>query len=493
MTPDSKITGQPLLLHGNKVNGVVQDALIIAANPYALNDTPSVTTVYFLDPATLGILARIDLSVPGYCTSPNNDENKPWDGCYGVHSTPVIDKAANILYFVDARRNNSNGSEFALLAYDINSMTQLASAVISGTCSSGQSFSGPYDQSQTTLLQRQRPALLLDHGHIYVAFGSGNDENAAYNGWVFAYNTYAGQQVLTLAGNPYCTSRSTVGFDAWGRGGIWQMGAGISADNEGNVYAATGNGRINNPSQDDGQSYVKIAGVPWTGTLQAKFQNPDPNNFLVANELEGSSGPIVLPGVGRVERILGASKMGLLTLMDASTMLPVQGPFRGAWNHYGPILGNPDASLTEQDAISCVSPTGCNASGLPSFNGQQNCCPQNCTCSSRMVKNLKRFENARFPVSLLAWYRKLIATKVRRIEVSQVLGSVPELMRKPSGWWCGWRRKIPGRAMTGSWAPWPTWVSGSRIRRWAIFSAAMIFHRLPSGSRRPAGRPAEIL
>src|SRR5437016_1855391 len=26
---------------------------------------------------------------------------------------------------------------------------------------------------------------------------------------------------------------------------------------------------------------------------------------------------------------------------------------------------------------------------------------------------------------------------------------VPELTRKPSGWWCRWRRKIPGGAMTG--------------------------------------------
>jgi hypothetical protein len=160
------------------------------------------------------------------------------------------------------------------------------------------------------------------------------------------------------------------------------MGAGISADNEGDVYAATGDGRINDPSNDDGQSYVKIVGVPWTGALKAKFQHPDPNNFLVANELEGSSGPIVLPGINGVERILGATKMGLLTIMDASTMLPVQGPFRGAWNHYGPILGNPDALLIEQDAISCVSSNGCNASGIPSFNGQQNCCPQNCTCPS---------------------------------------------------------------------------------------------------------------
>src|SRR5271167_1069775 len=47
--------------------------------------------------------------------------------------------------------------------------------------------------------------------------------------------------------------------------------------------------------------------------------------------------------------------------------------------------------------------------------------------------------------------------------------------------------------MTGSWAPWPTWVSDSRIRRWAIFFAAMIFHRLPSGSRRRVGRTLSVL
>ena len=28
-------------------------------------------------------------------------------------------------------------------------------------------------------------------------------------------------------------------------------------------------------------------------------------------------------------------------------------------------------------------------------------------------------------------------------------GVVPKLTRKPSGWWCGWRRKIPGGANFG--------------------------------------------
>ena len=54
-------------------------------------------------------------------------------------------------------------------------------------------------------------------------------------------------------------------------------------------------------------------------------------------------------------------------------------------------------------------------------------------------------------------------------------------------------RKILGGAMTKSWVPWPTWVSNSRIRRWAIFSAAMIFHRLPNGSRQRAGKTLSVL
>ncbi len=409
-----KVTGQPLVLHGNRVNGVVQDALIFAANPTAPTGTPSVPSIYFLNPATLGTIFQINLPGPGYCTANN------WDGCYGVLSTPVIDQAANILYIVDARkalmplgagkgaarwRNNSNEAgaglaarseegkgaasrsksinpsnllEYALLVYDINSMTQVASAVISGTCSSGESFSAALSSGQ--LLQRQRPALLLDHGHVYVAFGSGNNEVIAYNGWIFAYNAYNGQPVLTSAGSgrPYCASRTAVS-NPWGRGGIWQLGAGISADSAGNVYAATGNGRIDNSSQDDSQSYVKIAGATWTGALQGKYLHPDSNNFLAPNELEGSSGPIVLPGPNQTQEILGATKIGLFTVMDASTMAAVQGPFRAAWHQYGPILGDPDPSLIEPDAISCMSPTGCNANGFPSFQGSQNCCLSGCT------------------------------------------------------------------------------------------------------------------
>jgi hypothetical protein len=68
-------------------------------------------------------------------------------------------------------------------------------------------------------------------------------------------------------------------------------------------------------------------------------------------------------------------------------------------------------------------------------------------------KALEELSAAAKPDTLLAWYRKLIANKFdgSKFRKSRV---VPELARKPS-WWCGWRRKIPGGAMTGSWVPWP--------------------------------------
>src|SRR5262245_53489139 len=72
-------------------------------------------------------------------------------------------------------------------------------------------------------------------------------------------------------------------------------------------------------------------------------------------------------------------------------------------------------------------------------------------------------------------------------------GVVPESTKKLSGGWCEWRRRIPGGAMTGSWAPWPTWVFSCRIKRWPIFSAGMIFRRFPGGSRPPVGKILSVL
>ena len=45
------------------------------------------------------------------------------------------------------------------------------------------------------------------------------------------------------------------------------------------------------------------------------------------------------------------------------------------------------------------------------------------------------------PDTLLAWYRKLIAGKFEGSKFRKFWGR-PRVDQEPSGWWCGWRRKI---------------------------------------------------
>ena len=81
------------------------------------------------------------------------------------------------------------------------------------------------------------------------------------------------------------------------------------------------------------------------------------------------------------------------------------------------------------------------------------------------------------PDTLLAWYRKLIANKFDGSKFRKSSGR-PRVDEETE-------RLVVRMAKEN-----PT---GSRIRRWAIFSAARIFHRLPSGSRRRVGKTLSVL
>ncbi len=391
----SQVTAQPLYVHNQNINGTVQDAVIVATNGTASTNA----LVLVFNPVTQQNIISLTLAVP-----PCQTNAIPHTVCNGVLSTPVIDPTTNILYLVDGD-NTTGVPQFNLLAYNLQTMTRVASAVIgvapTNTCvnsTTAETFN-PHDTSNV-IQQMQRPALLLDHGHIYIAFGSANRENASatYNGWIFAYGALQsgageGGATLTSLGNPYCVSRSAPA-NANGRGGIWQLGAGPSADSAGNIYVATGNGQIGTGAQpapdttkDDGQSFVQIAGATWTGALKNKqFIAADYNSFLAPNEIEGSTGPIVLPGPSGAQRVLGSSKMGLFVSMNPATMATVQS-FRAGIDQYGPSLGDP--GVLQLGEVSCQQANACNARGLPVFDagGTEVCCPSGCT-GSAVCQNL---------------------------------------------------------------------------------------------------------
>jgi hypothetical protein len=88
-----------------------------------------------------------------------------------------------------------------------------------------------------SVLQNQRPALLLSHGKIYVAFASYGDFGD-YHGWVLGFDA-ATLQPMPQKANLTPNTRA---------GGIWQAGQGPAADAEGNIYVVSGNGLFNERS-----------------------------------------------------------------------------------------------------------------------------------------------------------------------------------------------------------------------------------------------------
>ena len=134
---------------------------------------------------------------------------------------------------------------------------------------------------------RQRVALLLENGQVYVTFSSFCDDGA-YHGWIlgYSYSTTAFTHASTLDDTPN-------GSD----GGIWSgSGGGIAGDPSGNVYYISGNGTFdaNTGGPDYGDSFVRL-----NGSLQPQDYFTPYNQLLPVSKATwtfGASGrPLVTP------------------------------------------------------------------------------------------------------------------------------------------------------------------------------------------------------
>ena len=105
--------------------------------------------------------------------------------------------------------------------------------------------------AMNTLLQNQRPGLLLLNGVIYIAWGSHNDQNP-FHGWVVGINETS-LQIVTV----FNTTANA------GGGGIWQGGSGPAADDDGNIFAATSNGTLD----------ANLGGIDYGGQFPATQHN----------------------------------------------------------------------------------------------------------------------------------------------------------------------------------------------------------------------------
>jgi regulation of enolase protein 1 (concanavalin A-like superfamily) len=157
-------------------------------------------------------------------------------------------------------------------------------------------------------LEHNRVGLTLAGGVVYLAFASHCDFGN-YHGWILGYDAHTLAQVANLNLTPN-------GKQA----GIWQSGGGLSVDEDGDLYAVTGNGTfdgIGATPQSFGDSVVKLHPSA-AGLSIIDWFTPYNQDYLQQNDLDlGTDAPVLLPGT---HRVIAGSKQGIFYLLDRAQL-----------------------------------------------------------------------------------------------------------------------------------------------------------------------------
>lgn len=211
----------------------------------------------------------------------------------GITSTPVIDSATNTLFLV------SYTIERNLFTYKLHALDLATGHEKAG---SPHRISTPGFNNN---LERQRAGLLLANGRIYLAFASFCD-HMPYHGWILSYSYNGSSFRLRNAYNDTPTGRE---------GGIWSGGSAIAADQQGSIYAITGNGTfdLSQGGPNAGDSFLKFN----PNLRVIDYFTPYNQSCLNAKDQDlGSGGPLLTPG----DWLIGGGKEGRVYVIDTHEM-----------------------------------------------------------------------------------------------------------------------------------------------------------------------------
>jgi fibronectin type 3 domain-containing protein len=272
----------------------------------------------------------------------------------GITSTPVIDPTTNTLYtcvYTKEVRGGANHYVYRFHALDLSSGQEQFGGplLVADTIFDGLNYtfvSGPAVHGTgvgnvggtltlNTFRQLQRPALTLDNGTVYVAFGSHNDQEPAH-GWILGFNHADTHNQLQLAAAFNVTPNGDLGT-------IWQSGGKLAVDQSGFLYAMIGNGTFDTTldangfpvNGDYGDTFVKLAvdssSSPtnqnkngW-GLKVVDYFAPHNVQTLTSTDLDiGSGAPLLLPdsagSPAHPHLLVGGGKAGTLYLIDRDNM-----------------------------------------------------------------------------------------------------------------------------------------------------------------------------
>jgi hypothetical protein len=234
------------------------------------------------------------------------DEAALDDPSNGILGTPAIDRVNNLVYVVAWNSDQM----YRIYALDLRS-GEIAKGPVVIEGSVGPSSFVQHDKDGKQL-RKQRAALLLDHGFLYIAFGGDNSGGIA--GWLFVYD--AANLQLRTVWSPEPGGKS---------GGIWMSGNGPVADETGAIYIQTGNGDYDPKENQYGNSLLKLKLEENMVKVVGAF-TPCNQSYLNHEDLDfGSAGPLLLPG----NLIVSGGKFGNLYLMNRDHLA---GYVPGGWH-----------------------------------------------------------------------------------------------------------------------------------------------------------------
>lgn len=348
---DGQIVAQPLFVSGLKVEGKGSSDAVIVSTMH--------NTIYAYDPDKKPTLAQSQdaLLWSQWLGEPQTEDSSfdSWNTNfpeYGILSTPVIDEAHTTMYVVSWHKNN--GGEYRLHAIDLNKAPFAGPGfppvdyrdkvkpvpVIAASIPKPGGGQLKLDASQ----QKQRPALLLEAGVLYIGFATNHEADKNLHGWLLAYDAATLQRKAIWNPTP----------SGW-NGGLWQAGSGPAADSGGNVYVMTGNGFFdaNTGGTNYGDSFVKLKLEGDTLSVKDYF-TPCNQKILDRNcgggaeacDLDlGSAGPLIVPGVATGKTlVIGGGKDGNIYVLDSARL-----------GHFAaPAGGEPKMNCSNPNAIQAI-------------------------------------------------------------------------------------------------------------------------------------------
>ena len=236
----------------------------------------------------------------------------------GIMGTPVISGPTGTMYVVAKTKEVSGTTTsyvFRLHALDITTGLE----TLGGPVVISASIIAPNGNTVTFQPQRlmQRPGLLLQNDVLYLGFGSNGCDFSA-QGWLFAYDSGIASGLLQQL-----AVFNTAPDQSYGAS-IWQGGAGLAGDGNGNVFFATANGTFDfsTGGPDLGDTVLRMSYSGGQMSVDDYFTPFDQGN-LAAKDLDlGSGGPVLLPPqAGPYPNLLvEAGKAGTIYLLNQDNL-----------------------------------------------------------------------------------------------------------------------------------------------------------------------------